>query len=124
MSSATSIITELSNAALAARREHLTAIKTLRTKTEAYTAAAAKRAPLKLAAVARIVQQDHPATPGKKFSASAADDYAQVDPTYAVYKREVERLELDRKEAELNVDAARLAAENAIADLNAARGIV
>lgn len=76
-------------------------------------AAQKQRAVNKLSAIARICRQDHPATPGKKFSASAADDFAQVDPEYAIYKETVARLERDKVSIEVYVEDARFAIETA-----------
>jgi multidrug resistance efflux pump len=92
-------------------------------------AAQLERAGRKVAAVVRICAEDHPATPGKKFSASAADDYAQVDPAYASYKQEVALLERakalaehDVEDAKAALDGAKLRAELAIALVRASVG--
>lgn len=62
----------------------------------------------KLEAITRLCEQDHPATAGKKFSVSQADDFAQLDPGYSGYKVRVLVLQLAKLKAEHALESARM----------------
>ena len=70
-----------------------------------------ERAERKLAAVLRLVERDNPATPGKKWTWSAACDFAQFDPEYAAYKERVAEATRKRKSAKYDVKSAQLGTE-------------
>ena len=116
-------LTRLSANARDAGNEYIAAGRALVAVSEALAMAERQRPRQKLAAIARLVEQDHPAAPGKKFSVSQAESVCQLDPEYGAYKAEIAHLELAKLEAEIGLDAARLAAEYAIAAFKVAGGL-
>ena len=84
--------------------------------------AEAERATQKMAAIGRLVEQVNPAT-GKPFTVSQADDFAQLDPAYAMYKARCLGLQLRKMEAEHALESARLTAIYAEALVRRAGGM-
>jgi hypothetical protein len=76
----------------------------------------------KLAALQRVVTTQHPATVGKNFSLSQAEDLLQIDNEYAAYKTEVARAEMAVKYTEATYDTAKLLAEFRHSQFKAAVG--
>ena len=104
-------------------KQHEDAVKHLRDVSAMLTGLGMQRATKKTEAIVRLCQQDNPATPGKKYSASQAADFAQLDPEYAAYKEQVEKYTLLRQEAEGNVATAKLVAQLAVALFRAEAGL-
>jgi hypothetical protein len=82
-----------------------------------------ERAELKLAAVTALMQQDFPATPGKKFTYTQACDTLQIDPAYADHKRRLEEAEAALREADAEVEHWAFTAELRIAQFKAEAGV-
>ena len=113
----------LAETASQAIANHTTAGQTLIRLSAELDRALGKRAQHKITAILRLSAQDHPATPGKKYSVSQADDFARLDPDYARYKQLVSDLSLAKMQAEIEVTTARMLAELAIAAFRVDGGI-
>lgn len=116
-------ITELATLAQKAIDQHEIAVKNLRDVSTTLAQLESLRAMSKTAAIVRLCQIDNPATPGKKYSASQAADFALLDNGYAEYKDDVTKYTLLKQEAEGNVATARLVAQMAIALFRAEAGL-
>lgn len=108
-------VTHLAALAEKAIHQHEDAVRNLRDVSTTLAGLERDRASYKTDAIVRLCQQDNPATPGKKYSASQAADFAQLDPEYAEYKERVTKYTLLRQEAEGNVATAKLVAQMAVA---------
>ena len=108
-------ITELGTTAAQAIRKWEAAALEVRVKLRELTAIQQERPQEKLEAVCRLVHQDHPANPGKRFSISQAEDVLQIDPEYSAYKVRCTEAEAALREAEDYRDVCRLTAEYCVA---------
>jgi hypothetical protein len=115
MAKKTQTLDDLAASAEAEIQKHARLYIELITATDDLAACEGERARRKLAAIARVCQQEHPATPGKPFSASAADGFAQVDPEYKGYKERCAALSLIRLQTEKALENQKLIAELRIA---------
>lgn len=111
----TKTLQDLSADAEQAINEHARLAAQIIASTSEHSEAERERALQKIGAVARLTGSDNPATPGKPFTASQAENYAQLDPAYAQYKERCASLSLVRLTDELAVQTAKLRAELAIA---------
>jgi hypothetical protein len=99
------------------------ASEALSRRTDRLVALQQERTAQKIGALVRLCQQPHPASAGKTYSLSQAEDVLQLDPDYAAYKARVAVAESEVRQAEDAKQSALLTAQLCIAGAKAVGGL-